>query len=249
MLSLGSLARADLQKRVCSAFSASSPAPLGCTVPHSRHTRKPLRGVSRLAKRVGRPRSSTRPKFISRKVALAMYSKPNGASGLLMAIGGLDGARLEIHHQMAGVEQGFAVVLVVQDAAAAVRRVCVNQTQRQHVAALAFVAPHRVAAAWAQGVGVAGFLHVFAVRAAGAQAPRFHRRNTGVHAADANVPATGVELVLRRQFAERGLRRAFVFVQGLPFVALFLPRLSVDDRTQRHALLREGVVGNQPFRR
>ena len=59
--------------------------------------------------------------------------------------------------------------------------------------------------------------------------------------------ATGVELVLRRQFAERGLRRAFVLVQGLPFVAFFLPRLPVDDGAQRHALLREGVVWNQPF--
>ena len=74
-------------------------------------------------------------------------------SRLVDGVGGFDGARLEVHHQMAGVEQGFAVVLVVQDAAAAIRRVRVNQTQRQHVAALAFVAPHRVAAAWAQGGG------------------------------------------------------------------------------------------------
>ena len=70
-------------------------------------------------------------------------------------VGGLDGFLLEIHHQMAGVKQRLAVVLVVQNSAALVRGGGMRHPQRQPVAALAFVASHGLAAARAGDLVVA----------------------------------------------------------------------------------------------
>ena len=162
---------------------------------------------------------------------------------------GLNGFLLEVHDQMAGVEQRFAVVLLVQYPAAVVGGGGMHHAQRQHVAALAFIGPHGVAAARTGCVAVAAFLQVFAIGAARAQAPGFHRGNPRIDAGNAHMAAAGVELVVRCQLAQRRLRRAFVFVNGARFRFLvgLVPRRPVDDGAQRDALLRKGVVRNQPF--
>ena len=70
-----------LQVKVCWASSS----PRFWTLPQRRQTRKPSRGSANPANVTGCPPVPRRPKFISRNVAVSMYSKPNGVSEPVMA--------------------------------------------------------------------------------------------------------------------------------------------------------------------
>ena len=95
--------------------------------------------------------------------------------------------------------------------------------------------------------------HVLGVGALAAEPPPFDLRDAHVHPVNVHVAAAGVELVLRREFAQRRGGGPDVFVGVVFEVAarrFFVRRLfaaPVDDGLQRHPLLGEGVVGQQPF--
>ena len=166
--------------------------------------------------------------------------------------GALDGGGLEVGRDLARVEQRLAVVAVVRDAGAPVGRRGAHHPQGEHLAALAGVGPHRVAAAGAGGAVVRRLVDARAVVAGRTEPPRLDRRHPPVDAVDAHAVAAGVERVLRSQFAEGGGGGADVLVD-VAFAAVravvVLARLArpVDHGLQRHPGLRERVVRQEPL--
>ena len=118
-------------------------------------------------------------------------------------IGSGNGVGRKIGHQLPRVEQGLAIIALIHDAASAVRRGGMHQPQAEHFAALSGVCPERVAATRAGGMVVAR-IDVLAIGAGGAQPPPLDGRPPHVDAANGHLAATGVELVFRGEFAERG---------------------------------------------
>ena len=174
-----------------------------------------------------------------------------GLFGIRGCKGTGNGFRVEVRHQLPGIEQGLTVVALVHDAAESVLRGRMDQAQAQHVPALSGVAPQGVPATWTHAMAVAGF-DVLAIRAGGAQPPLLDGRHTGIDAPDHDAPPARVELVLWGELAQRGGGRSEIVIDdGVAFfrlrLALFRLAAHEDDGLESHPLLRECVVGQQSF--
>ena len=160
-----------------------------------------------------------------------------------------DGTRVEIRDQLPRVEQRFTVIALVHDAAVTILGRGMDQAQAQHFPSLSGVAPQRIAAARAGAVPITGF-DVLAIGAGRAEPPLLDGRHPGVDASNRHAAPAGVELVLRSKLAQRGRGWARVVIDdGVVLIRLCVALLGLasleDHGLQRHALLREGVVGKQ----
>src|SRR5690606_14603219 len=92
------------------------------------------------------------------------------------------------------------------------------------------ISPLRVAAAWTQ-------------------APRLAAPAGEVDPRDPHAPALGVEHRIRRELGQRDVRRPAVLVGArlvaAPLAIILFVAAPPDERLQRHALFREGIVGDQ----
>ena len=167
--------------------------------------------------------------------------------------GGPGRVGIEVGHQVTSVEPRLPLVAFVADAALLVLRRGVHHAQRKHLPALPHVAPPGLAAARARRAAVHR-VHALAVDASRTKPPLLQLRRLQVDPVYAHPARAGVESVLRGKLAQRGRRRPFVLehlVVGpgarLAVASVALVDLAQDHRAEHDALLREGVVGDQPL--
>ena len=154
--------------------------------------------------------------------------------------------RLIVDQHLAYMEDRVALIRVVGDAAGVVRRGGENLSQSQHAPFATFVRPHGRSATRARRRS--GFAAEFGVGATVAQSPDFHLRELEIHLIDGDFPLAGVECASRSQVVQRTGRCTLVLERKCFVASVLLSHqrfLPVHDGVQCHALLREGVVGQQ----
>ena len=163
---------------------------------------------------------------------------------LVNHVGIAHGVGRAVDQRLANVEPALPLVRVVGNATVAVQRSCEDRRELQHLTHSTAIAPHRVAAAWAVGVVVAGRKWL-GVRALPAEPPRLGLDLGNVHLVHHHPSPFGVEGVVGRQLGDGRGTWALVFEGQRIRCPSAGFGFAHDDRTQQHTLLRERIVRQQ----
>src|SRR5690554_905598 len=159
----------------------------------------------------------------------------------------------EAYQHLLVIEFRLALLPVVANAAVSVRGIRVDLSQSMHPLLLACCVAKSGTPAGRANM-ILGFLEDIAlgIMTIIAELPGLDSAAGDVDAIDRNLPAPRVEMIARRKLANRAAGRALVFVGErliLTFAGTFVVRaaLAPDNRLERDASFREGVIGQKPF--